>query len=116
MMRRAIKAVLQELGYTNVTEAADAETALTLLKRGNFDFMITDWRMPGMSGLELLREVHADVRLAKLPVLMLTAESERARITKAMEAGVTGYIVKPFTTSALLEKIKKMLSVQTAGA
>jgi two-component system chemotaxis response regulator CheY len=110
-MRRAIKNVLQDLGYTNVTEADDGIAALPLLKHGNFDFLITDWNMPGMSGLELLRQVRADEGLAKLPVLMLTAEAERARIVKAMQAGVTGYMVKPFTTSALREKIAKMLSV-----
>ena len=115
-MRRAIKNVLQDLGYTNVTEAEDGSTALELLKDGHFDFLITDWKMPGVSGMELLRQVRADQRFAKLPVLMLTAEGERARIIKAMEAGVTGYIVKPFTTSALREKIAKMLSVQIAAA
>jgi two-component system, chemotaxis family, chemotaxis protein CheY len=110
-MRRAIKTILEDLGYGNVTEA-DGNTALPLLKHGNFDFLITDWHMPGMSGLELLRAVRADERLAKLPVLMLTAETERTRIIKAMQASVTGYIVKPFTTSALREKIANMLSAQ----
>jgi two-component system, chemotaxis family, chemotaxis protein CheY len=109
-MRRAIKNVLKDLGYMDVTEAADGDIALPLLKRGNFDFLITDWNMPGMSGLELLRQVRADERLANLPVLMLTAEAERARIIKAMQSGVTGYIVKPFTTSALRDKIAQMLS------
>ncbi|MGH8142477.1 MAG: response regulator [Steroidobacteraceae bacterium] len=111
-MRRAIKNILEDLGYGNVTEA-DGNTALPLLKRGNFAFLITDWYMPGMSGLELLREVRADERLAKLPVLMLTAEADRTRIVKAMQASVTGYLVKPFTTSALREKIVEMLSAQS---
>jgi len=85
--RRAIKTVLRDLGYTNVTEAKDGSAALPLLERGAFAFLITDWNMPGMSGLELLRQVRAHARLAKLPVLMLTAEAERARILEAVQAG-----------------------------
>jgi two-component system chemotaxis response regulator CheY len=115
VMRRAIKTVLKDLGYVDVTEAEDGNVALPMLKQRNFDFLITDWKMPGMSGLELLRQLRADERFVKLPVLMLTAESQRSLIIKAMEAGVTGYIVKPFATSALREKIAKMLSAQTAG-
>ncbi len=113
-MRRAIKTVLKDLGYTNLAEANDGNTALALLEHNDIDFLITDWKMTGMSGLELLRQVRAHERLAELPVLMLTAEAERARIIKAMQAGVTGYIVKPFTTTELREKIEKMLSAQAA--
>jgi two-component system, chemotaxis family, chemotaxis protein CheY len=112
-MRGAIRTILQHLGNIDVTDVEDGGSALLLLKSGNFDLLVTDWSMPGMSGLELLRQVRADERLAKLPVLMLTAETERARIIKAMEAGVTAYIVKPFTTAELRGKIAKMLAAQT---
>ncbi len=114
-MRRIIKNLLHDLGYTNVTEADDGATALPLLKGGQFDFLITDWNMPGMPGLELLRQVRADQRLAKIPVLMLTAEAKREQIVEAAQAGVNGYIVKPFTATTLKEKIDKILSSQAAA-
>ena len=115
-MRRIVKNLLHELGYANVTEADDGSTALPLLKGGNFDFLITDWNMPGMPGLELLKQVRADARLAKLPVLMLTAEAKREQIVEAAQAGVSGYVIKPFTATTLKEKIDKILSTQTAAA
>lgn len=115
-MRRIVKNLLHELGYTNVTEADDGNTALPLLKSGNFDFLITDWNMPGMPGLELLKHVRADARLSKLPVLMLTAEAKREQIVEAAQAGVSGYVIKPFTATTLKEKIEKILSTQAAAA
>ena len=113
-MRRIVKNLLNDLGYSNVTEADDGSTAWPLLKKGQFDFLITDWNMPKMPGLELLRQVRADARLAKLPVLMLTAEAKREQIVEAAQAGVNGYVVKPFTAATLKEKIDKILSSQTA--
>ena len=107
-MRRIVKNLLQELGYSDITEADDGNTALPLLKGGSFDILITDWNMPGMPGLELLKAVRADERLAKLPVLMLTAEAKREQIIEAAQAGVNGYVVKPFTAQALKEKIEKI--------
>ena len=107
-MRRIIKNLLHDLGYAKVTEADDGNTALPLLKAGNFDFLITDWNMPGMPGLELLKQVRADARLAKLPVLMLTAEAKREQIVEAAQAGVSGYVIKPFTAATLKEKIDKI--------
>ena len=107
-MRRIIKNLLHDLGYAKVTEADDGNTALPLLKAGNFDFLITDWNMPGMPGLELLKQVRADSRLAKLPVLMLTAEAKREQIVEAAQAGVSGYVIKPFTAATLKEKIDKI--------
>ena len=115
-MRRIIKNLLHDLGYANVTEADDGNTALPLLKNGNFDFLITDWNMPGMQGLELLRHVRSDARLAKLPVLMLTAEAKREQIVEAAQAGVSGYVIKPFTAVTLKEKIDKILAAQAAAA
>lgn len=115
-MRRIIKNLLNDLGYANVTEADDGNTALPLLKNGNFDFLVTDWNMPGMPGLELLKAVRADPRLAKMPVLMLTAEAKREQIVEAAQAGVSGYVIKPFTAATLKEKIDKILAAQAAAA
>ena len=114
-MRRIIKNLLNDLGYANVTEADDGATALPLLKAGQFDFLITDWNMPGMPGLELLKQVRADERLAKMPVLMLTAEAKREQIVEAAQAGVNGYVIKPFTSATLKEKIDKILSARAAA-
>jgi two-component system chemotaxis response regulator CheY len=114
-MRRIIKNLLHDLGYHNVTEADDGTTALPLLKDGNFDFLITDWNMPGMAGLELLKQVRADARLGKLPVLMLTAEAKREQIVEAAQAGVSGYVIKPFTAATLKEKIDKILAARAAA-
>lgn len=107
-MRRIIKNLLRDLGFTNVQEADDGSTALPMLQSGNFDFLISDWNMPGMTGIDLLKAVRADARLAKLPVLMVTAESKREQIIEAAQAGVNGYVVKPFTAATLEEKIKKI--------
>jgi two-component system, chemotaxis family, chemotaxis protein CheY len=115
-MRRIIKSVLHEMGHANVTEADDGNTALPLLKNGNFDFLITDWNMPGMGGLELLKIVRADPRMAKLPVLLLTAEAKREQIVEAAKAGVSGYVIKPFTPAILKEKIEKIVAAQVAAA
>ncbi|MDQ7015341.1 MAG: chemotaxis response regulator CheY [Gammaproteobacteria bacterium] len=107
-MRRIIKNLLRDLGYNNTEEADDGGTALPILQAGNFDFLVTDWNMPGMSGIELLKAVRADERLEGLPVLMVTAESKREQIIEAAQAGVNGYIVKPFTAVTLKEKIDKI--------
>ena len=107
-MRRIIKGLLHELGFTNIEEADDGATALPLLKAGNFDFLVTDWNMPGMTGLDLLKNVRADARLAKLPVLLVTAEAKREQIVEAAQAGVNGYVVKPFTANTLKEKMDKI--------
>jgi two-component system chemotaxis response regulator CheY len=109
-MRRMVKSVLNDLGYSNVTEADDGSTALPLLRAGEFDFLITDWNMPGMPGLDLLKAVRANARLAKLPVLMVTAEAKREQIVEAVQAGVNGYIIKPFTAEVLKEKLAKILN------
>jgi two-component system chemotaxis response regulator CheY len=113
-MRRIIKNLLNDLGYANVTEADDGATALPMLQAGNFDFLVTDWNMPGMPGLDLLKAVRADARLAKMPVLMLTAEAKREQIIEAAQAGVNGYVIKPFTAVTLKEKIDKILEARAA--
>ncbi len=114
-MRRIIKNLLNDLGYANVAEADDGNTALPMLKNGNFDFLITDWNMPGMPGLDLLKHVRAEPRLSKMPVLMLTAEAKREQIVEAAQAGVSGYVIKPFTAATLKEKIDKILAAQAAA-
>jgi two-component system, chemotaxis family, chemotaxis protein CheY len=114
-MRRIVKNLLQELGYNDITEADDGNTALPLLKNGSFDILITDWNMPGMPGLELLKAVRADEKLAKMPVLMLTAEAKREQIIEAAQAGVSGYVIKPFTAVTLKEKLDKILASRAAA-
>lgn len=107
-MRRIIKNLLRDLGFTNTVEADDGTTALPILQGGTIDFLVTDWNMPGMTGIELLRAVRADEKLKTIPVLMVTAEAKRDQIIAAAQAGVNGYVVKPFTAVALKEKIEKI--------
>jgi len=106
-MRRIIKNLLRDLGFTNTVEADDGITAIPILNSGSIDFLVTDWNMPGMTGIDLLRHVRADEKLRGLPVLMVTAEAKREQIIEAAQAGVNGYVVKPFTALALKEKIEK---------
>jgi two-component system chemotaxis response regulator CheY len=115
-MRRIIKNLLHDLGYANVTEADDGNTALPLLQNGSFDFLITDWNMPGMAGLDLLKAVRSNEKLKKMPVLMLTAEAKREQIVEAAQAGVSGYVIKPFTAQTLKEKIDKILESRAVPA
>lgn len=107
-MRRIIKNLLKELGLTNVVEADDGSTALPILKAGGIEFLVTDWNMPNMTGIELLQHVRSDPNLADIPVLMVTAEAKREQIITAAQAGVNGYVVKPFTAVTLKEKIDKI--------
>jgi len=107
-MRRIIKNLLRDLGFNNTIEADDGMNALPVLQSGGIDFLITDWNMPGMQGIDLLKAVRADPKLQKLPVLMVTAESKRDQIVEAAQHGVNGYIVKPFTAVTLKEKIEKI--------
>lgn len=107
-MRRIIKNLLRDLGFTNTHEADDGLTALPILKNGDVQFLVTDWNMPGMTGIDLLRAVRADEKLSALPVLMVTAEAKRDQIIEAAQAGVNGYVVKPFSAQVLKEKIEKI--------
>ncbi|QGG81293.1 chemotaxis protein CheY [Litorivicinus lipolyticus] len=107
-MRRIVKNLLRDLGFTNTVEADDGLTALPILKTGQIEFLVTDWNMPGMSGLDLLKKVRADENLKHIPVLMVTAEAKREQIIMAAQAGVNGYVVKPFTAATLKEKIEKI--------
>ena len=114
-MRRIMRKFLNDLGYMDVTEAEDGSTALRILKQGNIDFLVTDWNMPGMPGIELLKAARADPSLANLRVLMVTAEDKRQQIVEAIHAGVNGYLVKPFTAEALKERIDQVLASWAAS-
>lgn len=107
-MRRIVRNLLKELGYTNVEEAEDGVAALQKLHGGNFQFVVTDWNMPNMTGIELLRAIRADAALKPLPVLMITAEAKKENIIEAAQCGASGYIVKPFTAGTLEEKLNKI--------
>ncbi len=107
-MRRIVRNLLKELGFTNVQEAEDGVDALQKLGVGNFEFVVSDWNMPNMTGIELLRKIRSDPALKHLPVLMVTAEAKRENIIEAAQAGASGYIVKPFTAATLDEKLKKI--------
>ncbi|HAU93116.1 MAG: chemotaxis response regulator CheY [Pseudomonadota bacterium] len=107
-MRRIIKNLLKDLGFSNIQEADDGSTALPMLQQGDFDFVVTDWNMPGMQGIDLLRAIRADDSLKHLPVLMVTAEAKKEQIVAAAQAGVNGYVVKPFTAATLKEKLEKI--------
>lgn len=114
-MRRIIKNLLRDLGFNNTQEADDGNTAWPLLQTGDFDFLVTDWNMPIMTGIELLKKVRGDDKLASLPVLLVTAEAKKEQIVEAAQAGVNGYIVKPFTAQTLKEKIEKIFERIEAG-
>jgi two-component system chemotaxis response regulator CheY len=109
-MREIIRKVLREMGYEHIQEANDGAAAFPLLLAQQFDLLITDWNMPKLPGIELLRAVRAEPKLAALPVLMVTAEVKREQIIAATHAGVNGYIIKPFTAQALAAKVQKILS------
>lgn len=108
-MRRIVRNLLKELGYTNADEAEDGAVALQKLKAGDYDFVVSDWNMPNMDGLQLLQAVRADANLRHLPVLMITAEAKKENIIAAAQSGASGYIVKPFTAATLNEKLVKIL-------
>ena len=107
-MRRIVRNLLKELGYANVDEAEDGVMALAKLRAEQFDFVVSDWNMPNMDGLTMLQNIRADPALAKLPVLMVTAEAKKENIIAAAQAGANGYVVKPFTAATLEEKLNKI--------
>jgi two-component system chemotaxis response regulator CheY len=108
-MRRIVRNLLKEIGYTNADEAEDGVAALAKLRGGNFEFVVSDINMPNMNGFELLRQIRADETLKTLPVLMVTAEAKKEDIVTAAQAGANGYIVKPFTKGTLEEKVQKII-------
>ncbi|WP_017429030.1 chemotaxis response regulator CheY [Vreelandella jeotgali] len=107
-MRRIVRSLLKELGFTNVEEAEDGQDALNKMRAGNFEFVVSDWNMPNLDGLEMLKEMREDDALKDLPVLMVTAEAKKENIIAAAQAGANGYVVKPFTAATLEEKLNKI--------
>lgn len=107
-MRRIVRNLLKELGFSNVEEAEDGQIALHKLRSSQFDFIVSDWNMPNMTGIELLKQVRTDPTLKHLPFLMVTAEAKKENIIEAATAGASGYIVKPFTAATLDEKLAKI--------
>lgn len=107
-MRRIVKNILKQLGYENIEEAEDGAQAYNKLKSGGFGFVVSDWNMPNMDGLELLKKVRSDPELKGLPFLMVTAEAEKDKVIEAIKAGVSNYIVKPFTAEVLKEKMDRI--------
>lgn len=115
-MRRIVRNLLKELGFTNVDEAEDGAIALQKLQAGSFDFVVSDWNMPNMDGLTLLQTIRATPNLKHLPLLMITAEAKKENIIAAAQAGASGYIVKPFTSATLAEKLQKIFDKMEKGA
>ncbi len=109
-MRRIVKQALNDLGFKNVEMADDGSTALPMLKEGSFDFLVSDWNMPEMQGIDLLKAVRADDKLAKMPVLMITAEAKKDQIIEAAKSGVNDYCIKPFNRETLNTKIENVFA------
>jgi len=107
-MRRIVRGLLKELGFTNVEEAEDGQDALNKLRAGSFEFVLSDWNMPNLDGLDMLKQIRGDDALKHLPVLMVTAEAKKENIIAAAQAGANGYVVKPFTAAILEEKLGKI--------
>ncbi|MBG0790124.1 MAG: chemotaxis response regulator CheY [Desulfovibrionaceae bacterium] len=109
-MRKIVKNILRQLGFNNIVEADDGSTAWEVLNKDNIDFIVSDWNMPNMSGIELLRKVRASEEYADIPFLMVTAEAQQENIIEAVQAKVSNYIVKPFTPETLGQKIEKIFA------
>lgn len=114
-MRRIVRNLLKELGFNNVDEAEDGVDALGKLRGGGFQFVVSDWNMPNMTGIDLLKSIRADASLKHLPVLMVTAEAKKENIIAAAQAGANGYVVKPFTAATLDEKLNKIFKTLEGG-
>lgn len=107
-MRRIVKNILKQLGFANTEEAENGQEALQKLRADIFGLVVSDWNMPVMTGIELLRAIRADDKLKSIPVLMVTAEAQQANLVEAVQAGVSNYIVKPFTAETMQEKLNKL--------
>ena len=107
-MRRIVKNILKQLGFNNLEEAENGQEALTKLKTDTYGFVVSDWNMPVMMGIDMLRAIRADESLRKIPVLMVTAEAQKENLMEAVQAGVSNYVVKPFTAETMQDKINKI--------
>ncbi len=107
-MRRIVKNVLKQLGFSNIDEAENGQDGLQKLKSSKYDFVVSDWNMPVMTGIDMLRAIRADEQLKAIPVLMVTAEAQQKNLVEAVQAGVSNYIVKPFTAETMQEKLAKI--------
>ncbi len=107
-MRRIVKNILKQLGFGNIDEAENGQEALQKLRAETFGFVVSDWNMPVMTGIDMLRAIRADDKLKAIPVLMVTAEAQQSNLIEAVQAGVSNYIVKPFTAETMQEKIAKI--------
>lgn len=114
-MRRIVKNILRQIGYSNIDEAEDGNGALSKLRQDKYDLVISDWNMPNMTGLDLLKAIRADGNLNGIPVLMVTAESKKENVVEAIKHGVNNYIVKPFTADILKGKIEKIFDGKSGG-
>ncbi len=108
-MRRIVRKILRDLDFQNIIEAEDGSAALEVLKTNKVDLIVSDWNMPKMTGLELLKAVRGDEKTKNLPFLMVTAEAQKENIFEAVQAKVSNYIVKPFTAATLEEKLGKII-------
>ena len=107
-MRRILRNILKQIGFTDINEADDGSTALKELKKEKYDLILSDWNMPEMPGIDLLNAIRADDELKGIPFVMITAEAQKDNIVGAVKAGVNSYIVKPFTAETISEKLKKV--------
>lgn len=107
-MRRVVRTCLSQLGFSNIQEAEDGVVALKKLQAGGFDLIISDWNMPNMMGIDLLREVRKDEKLKALPFMMVTAEAQKENVLQAVQAGVSNYVIKPFNAAILEEKLAQV--------
>lgn len=107
-MRRIVKNILKQLGFSNIDEAENGQEGLQKLRAEPFGFVVSDWNMPVMTGIDMLRAIRADDKLKAIPVLMVTAEAQQANLVEAIQAGVSNYIVKPFTAETMQEKLQKI--------
>ena len=107
-MRKIVKNVLKQLGFSNIEEAENGQDGLQKLRAGQFNFVVSDWNMPVMTGIDMLRAIRADEKLKAIPVLMVTAEAQQSNLVEAVQAGVSNYIIKPFTAETMQEKLAKI--------